>query len=227
MKPEKKAESKIFTKKANTNKKLVGPDMTEKPSGSSALMKNEFAVILLGALLLTIIIFFIFFRSSGTKSETADMDASATSFANLEKRIEKIEKALQLDQNPDTAGVDIKGSAEETKFLKERIERLETAFSVKFDSILERMGKIEKSISAPAATSAAVSVKKAAESKPAAAAAPVKKPAKKKSIFHTVEKKETLYSISKKYNTTVQELMKLNNLTKDSKIYPGDNIIVR
>ena len=42
-----------------------------------------------------------------------------------------------------------------------------------------------------------------------------------------VEKQDTLYSISKKYNTTIDQLRKLNKLSKGATIYPGDKLLVR
>ncbi len=46
-------------------------------------------------------------------------------------------------------------------------------------------------------------------------------------MFHTVQKGETLWSISQKYKTTVDALRKLNHLTKDDPIYTGISILVR
>ena len=46
-----------------------------------------------------------------------------------------------------------------------------------------------------------------------------------KNGFHIVVKGESLYSISKKYNTTVQKLKSLNNLS-DSKIKIGQKLKV-
>ncbi|MBC2705866.1 MAG: LysM peptidoglycan-binding domain-containing protein [Desulfobacula sp.] len=53
------------------------------------------------------------------------------------------------------------------------------------------------------------------------------KKTKSASVFHTVQKGETLYSISKKYNTSIASLLKLNNLSANAKIYPGSKMIVR
>jgi LysM repeat protein len=63
-----------------------------------------------------------------------------------------------------------------------------------------------------------------ASTKKASAKAPARKPATR---YHTVRKGETLYSISKKYNTSVNALRKLNHLSANDKIYPGTNILVR
>ncbi len=93
------------------------------------------------------------------------------------------------------------------------------------------MGKIETSISQLKARPVAVIPSKALPSKvKPRPVAPVKKAIKKEkkaSVFHAVQKGETLYSISKKYNTSVAALRKLNNLSSTAKIYPGNNILIR
>ena len=113
--------------------------------------------------------------------------------------------------------------------LQQQISRLEAAAQVKFDSLTERVGNLEQKLSAV--------------SKQAAAPEPVKKDLKKNTlmvkkstaeqdkktatVFHTVKKGETLWSISRKYKTTVAALRKRNNLTQDAQIYPGTSIAVR
>jgi LysM repeat protein len=216
--------SKIFTKKTNINKKKSSQnqDSVKKPD-TSLLKKNEFALILLGALLLTIIIFFFFFRTSDSDPTTVKQNISNTSLVDFEKRMQNIEKILQIKEGSKEGSIKIKQNITQDHHINDRLSRLETAFSVKFDSLIDRMGEIEKNISLlknkPAVT-------KSVQSKPKISI-PVKKAVKKKSIFHTVQKKETLYSISKKYNTSITALRKLNKLSKNATIYPGDNIIVR
>ena len=51
--------------------------------------------------------------------------------------------------------------------------------------------------------------------------------AKKTNQFHTVQKGETLWSISQKHKTSVEAIRKLNNLTPEDKIHPGSNLLVR
>ena len=224
-KPGSKIGSKIFNKKSNINKKKSSesPD-SDKKLKTSLLKKNEFALILFGALLLTILIFFFFFRSSDSKSEVVAQNVSSAAFSDFEMRIQNIEKALQIEQGSKSEGVNIKESVMEANHIKDRLGRLETAFSVKFDSLIDRMGKIEKSISQLENKTEKKIVKKEPEPK---AAVPVKKAVKKKSQFHMVKEKETLYSISKKYNISIDELRKLNKLSKGATIYPGDNLLVR
>lgn len=215
-----KPESKIPTTKTNTTKK----------QDKSLVKKNEFALIILGALLLTIIVFFLFFRSSGSKTEPVAKDVSSSSFADFEKRIGKMEQMLLSRENLSGQEKEKTKNNAPMNLVEGRLTRLETAFSVKFDSVMERIGKIEKNM-AFIANKSAVTVKP----KPVAkVSAPVKKVVKKAvkketktSLLHTVKKGETLYSISKKYKTSVAVLRKLNKFTSNTKIYPGNNILIR
>lgn len=50
---------------------------------------------------------------------------------------------------------------------------------------------------------------------------------KKASQFHTVQKGETLWSISQKYKTNVEAVRKMNNLTPEDKIHIGGKLLVR
>ena len=96
--------------------------------------------------------------------------------------------------------------------------------------MVERMGKIEKHIAQLAAKQDIPPESAGAKQAPAAASAPEKKIVKKEKtdpIFHTVQKGETLFSISRKYKTSVETLKKLNNMSKETAIFPGNNILVR
>lgn len=228
-----KPEAKISTIKIKPNKKKAThvPGTGEK-FNTSLLKKNEFALILFGALLLTLIVFFIFFRSPDTKPESVEKNTSSPSFTDLEKRIENLEQALQAEENSLGSAVDQSTDGmKDIDPIKERVTRLETAFLVKFDSLTERMGKIETSISQLKARPVAVIPPKAVppkfEPKPVTPVKKAVKKEKKASVFHAVQKGETLYSISKKYNTSVDALRKLNNLSGTAKIYPGNNILIR
>jgi LysM repeat protein len=228
---EKTKPSKIPTTGKNTNKKKVGGGAA-KPFDKAFFKKNEFALILLGASLLTVIIFFVFFRSSQEPAPSgAAQSKAAASFESLESRVAGLEATLQSpDKNANPGNTP---NAADLVDLTNRVTRLEAAFQLKVDSLIERMGSLENKIaSAPAVTPIAPKpLQSVAEQKSAPAQkAPVKKAVKKENkapIFHTVTKGETLYSISKKYKTTVPVLRKLNNLSEKDKIFPGNNIIVR
>jgi LysM repeat protein len=231
MKKKVKPVSKIPTTGTNTNKKKkADSNAASKSNDTSLFKKNEFALILIGALLLTTIIFFLFFRSS---KETTPSDKPVTtnsSFSELENRMEKMEQTTLLKNEQGTIVLDPKSKdVPSIALIDERLSRLEAAFSLKFDSMVERMEKLEKKISIaqskPVVKATPKSVQKAKKTIPEKKA--VKKAVKKTDLFHTVVKGETLYSISKKYKTSVDSLRKLNNFSENTKLYPGNNILVR
>ena len=63
--------------------------------------------------------------------------------------------------------------------------------------------------------------------KVAGVAAKHRKAQEKAPVIHQIQKGETLYNISKRYKTTVDQLRRLNKLSKTAKIFPGDNLIVQ
>ncbi len=229
MKPKETLEANISTPKTN-KKKLPEIPEGEKRTDLSLFKKNEFAMILMGALLLTLIVFFFFFRTSDPVSQAVPENGSVLPISDLESRVEKIEQALEIQG---ISALSEDGSALKEKVginpLEERVARLETAFSVKMDSMVERMGKIEKNISQLSAkqdTSAQAPATKTGPVVPAPEKKTVTKE-KKDPIFHTVQKGETLFSISRKYRISVETLKKINNLSNDTTIFPGNNILVR
>jgi membrane-bound lytic murein transglycosylase D len=48
-----------------------------------------------------------------------------------------------------------------------------------------------------------------------------------KILYHLVQPGDTLYSISKKYDLKVEELLQMNQMQPDSVILPGQKLIVR
>jgi len=197
-------------------------------------------MIITGALVVTVIVFFVFFKSSGPENNTlpglSQDSGSTTSFIELEKRLEAIESALKGLQAGGSGYFD--GRAElpaEFAPLQQKVQRLETSVSVKFDSLIERMEKMEKQLRIlnkksqvvqPVVKASGPKITKKTPTK-TLAKKPVVKSVKKASMFHTVQKGETLWSISQKYKTSVAALRKLNNIAPEIKIYPGTNILVR
>jgi LysM repeat protein len=241
MKPKDKPVSKITTTQKNTNQKKTPKSSESMDMGSSLLKKNEFTLIIAGALVATIVVFFVFFKSSGPKTQSlpglSPESGSSGSYIDLEKRIQVIESVLERLQ-PEGSGA-LGGASSlpaELAPLQQKVQRLETSVSVKLDSLIERMGKMESQIrtlnkkssaaarvvkaSAPAKTSKKTATKTLVKKT-------TKKPAKKAPMVHTVQKGETLWSISQKYKISVASLRKLNDLSSDATIYPGTNILVR
>ncbi len=216
--------------KQNTKK----PKHKDKKAETSMLKKSEISLIFLGASIITLIVFFIFFRPS-VNNNPANSQKTA-SIQALEKRITEIEKFI----NANKARI-LSGSSVTTQnnppiaSYQARVKRVEAALSVKFDALTERLNTIDRKIkilsrqiNRRAKTNKAVIKKKIRQIK-AVKRIPLKKIKikKQRSIFHTVKKGDTLYSISKKYKITINKLRKLNKLSKKSIIYTGDTLLIK
>ncbi len=242
------SESKIPTTGKNSNRKKQISSESDMDSGNSLLKRNEFAMILGAALVITILAFFWFFKGPSGKKDPdsqafSEDKAAQVDAPGFESRISALE--VSLAKLMSSSGQDASLiSSKAVMDLDDRVTRLETAVNLKLDTLIERMGKLEarlnrqKAVAQISAAKVTPAVKPKAEAKPAApvpekvAVKTVKPkkvttPKKKPSQFHTVQKGETLYSISRKYKISVGALRKLNNLTLDDKIYPGNNLLVR
>ncbi|MEE4364837.1 MAG: LysM peptidoglycan-binding domain-containing protein [Desulfotignum sp.] len=200
-------------------------------AGSSLLKKNEFTLIIAGALVVTLLVFFLFFRTSDSQIQTVSPSLETVP-EDLEERLSSLESALENMQAKLSFAV---GDGNDTTLdaalarIQQQVSRIEAAAQIKFDSLTERMGDLEQKLSSVS--------KLAADREPVKSQSQETRPVVKKSaavqekksagIFHTVKKGETLWRISQKYNTTVAALRKLNNLAPDADIYPGTNIMVR
>jgi LysM repeat protein len=224
MKPKDKPVSKISTTQTNTNQKNYNKDNESMNSNSSLLKKNEFTLIIAGALVATVIVFFVFFKSSGPENKEVGLMSSTGGSSNLmelEKRMGAIEamSGKISTQDPGALGFS-PGTPAEMAPLQQKVQRLETSVSVKFDSLIERMGKLEKQVRV-------LSLKPRTSPAKIKSTAPKKSSQKTASMFHTVKKGETLWSISQKYKTSVATLRKLNKMSPTATIYPGTNLLIR
>jgi len=265
------------------NKKKISQS-AESP-GKSMLKKSDLSLVFLGAGIITLIIFFIFLRPSGdgdVEEEVSDpaKPTTAETVKALEQKMTTLEEMLQAI-NASQAAEPKSGDQPDIKPYVARIERVETALSVKFDVLTARVDKMDdklsniirdveksrkvannmkntqpaqKSESAPVKSTLQskmqnksdtevkpVAVNKAATNKkpetasPKAVTAPQSKPQSKPqkavngggSAYHTVAKGDTLYNISKKYNTTVDKLRAMNKMTMQDSIIIGQKIVVK
>jgi len=156
-------------------------------------------LVLLGFGFFVMLFLFIVFLS-----KTTDI-ASKTKIGIIEERIGKIdgidEKLILLD----TQG-------KKFELFVDRFDRFETSMSLKMDIINNELYASQKKGT------------KAAERKK-----PERTKISKKTthpVYHEVKVKETLYQISRHYGLTVDGLRKLNRLTPEAVIHPGQKLIV-
>ncbi|MBF0210338.1 MAG: LysM peptidoglycan-binding domain-containing protein [Desulfamplus sp.] len=291
------------------NKKKIASG-TDLP-GKSMLKKSDLSLVFLGAGIITLIIFFVFLRPSGEPNKELEQEVVSEdsnipiseSVKTLEQKLTTLEEMLQAIN---ASQVDSDGKPKfdvpDIKPYVARIERVETAMSVKFDVLTARVDKIDdklsaiikdvernnKSLSNMRATIDSYASKQSeiAASKPVSApkkdiAAEAKQPSKDESdtiktaaksssksqeqpdkqtaattktasntksetaspakqsqtkpksdskgevVYHTVAKGDTLYNISKRYETTVEQLRAMNKMTINDAIVIGQKIIVK
>ncbi len=228
--------------KQNTKKSGYTGEKNRK--AGRTMFKNEFSLILLGAGLVTLIVFFIFFSPSINKK--SNESKKNLQLQSLEKRITDIETIIQKEKLEGTGIRSSENSAplaanHSIELYKSRVERVEAALSVKFDTLTKRLDTITQRLAAlskkinnrQVRSTTGRTVTKSKIKKITSVTHKAKRPKahkkiqKKSSIFHTVKKGETLYGISKKYGTTVSRLRLMNKLNKKSEIYPGEVILVK
>jgi len=241
MKKKTTPESKNFSRDKNTNQKKNEPKVSAMEPGGSLLKKNEFTMILLAALVVTALVFFFFFRGPSTR-QNSGQDAVSSKGDNqavpgFEDRISALEVSMaKLTSASGQNGNQVSPRA--VSDLDDRITRIERAVNLKLDTLIERLDKLEgrlkkMAVAAPKPPSKPVVTSKPVVKKPAVPGKKVqvaKKKAdkpRKTNQFHTVQKGETLWSISQKYKTNVAAIRRLNNLAPKDDIYPGSNLLVR
>ncbi len=162
----------------------------------------QMPVILIGAGLLALIMFLFVFLLKGSKPDTEQMDKMERNVKNIKYSVVKLdEKVMDLEK------------------LVNRVDRLE-------QTLLTRLQETENK---PAPSKQ--HEKPAAVSKPAhiSKKVPVKTPKKikKRPQYHQVTPQETLYSISRQYGLSVDQLRNINKLAPGVAIHPGQKLRVK
>ncbi|MFU8769318.1 MAG: LysM peptidoglycan-binding domain-containing protein [Desulfotignum sp.] len=221
---------KIPISPTTTNRKKK-PDTGTGPwaSRSALFKKNETTLIIAGALVLTLVLFLIFFRSSAPKTppavvglEDARLQEMADRLASVEQSVASLNRTLASvaeNRSDSTAGADLSQ-------VRTQMASLESGVQARIEALTGQVARLEKSVAeakTPVLTAKPEIQEKKTAVQPAQGAA--EKPAD--SGFHTVKKGETLWRISQEYGTTVARLRQLNNLATDADIYPGTKIRVR
>jgi LysM repeat protein len=237
MKHKEKPASKIPTTQTNTNRKKKTDDGTGPWGVKTALFKmNDTTLIIAGALVVTLVVFFVFFfGSSGSRTDAVSSSPDDTRFQTVEARLAELAQSLaDLETKLNTAPRTNVNT--ELAEIRKQVATLESGILVRMESLARRVGRLEEmpktaAVAAPPSAQGATRVvtvnpdiqeKKALE-KPSAAV----RTGETAQLFHTVEKGETLWRISQKYDTTVDRLRQLNNLAPDADIYQGSKIRVR
>jgi len=128
-----------------------------------------------------------------------------------------------------------KAATEEVNVLKTRMEQMEKrvaaldATTKKIDSVDGQIKGLQQSVSKVEGVQRGLveRLDKLAQQaeKPAVAQAAQKKPSTPAKL-HEVRPGETVFSIAKKYNLSVEQFLKLNNMTKKDSLQAGQKVVV-
>ena len=149
--------------------------------------------------------------------------------SELEQKIEQLELRLEKYDGVDEKVTRIWEQAKSFETFKTRFDRSEASMSLRMDHLamsldalqkktdntLKKLGNLEKVSAAPPAPVSSPPVKKVATAKKVAT-----------DRTHTVAAGDTLFSISRRYNISVEKLRSINKLTEKSVIHVGQTLTV-
>ena len=178
-------------------------EQDENKRGFGPRQNSRTSLILIGAIALVVVLVALFFVGQGEKKgPEVDLQPLLKSIGLLEERMAKLESR-----------------SKETPLVQERLDSLTR-------NLNERLSHFEKDIN-QIKEEAASSKKKAELSQPAAPVPQPRSPAKPGATrVHTVAPGENLYRIALRYNLSVEELRRLNNLRPDQPIQVGQKLTV-
>jgi len=135
--------------------------------------------------------------------------------SGLEQRLQKFEEKLDKFEAIDEKVTTIWEQAKSFEKFKDRFDRSEASTSLRMDHLTMSLESLQKQLNEARSPKVAVAEKDAGGAK-----------APTKIQYHQVEAGDTFYSISKKYDLTVEELLQMNQMKLDSVIMPGQKLIV-
>jgi anti-sigma B factor antagonist len=159
--------------------------------------KSKMPYILAGAGIVIVVILVYLFLQPATRAPGPD-GALSSKLEVLERRVAQLEGRGRAPSQSD-----------------EKLESLSKSLSERIDQIEKELARLKAEVE---------SAKKKGET----ASAPKKEQDQlKPASYHVVSKGETLFRIALRYNMTVDEVRRLNNLKPDQPILPGQRLLVQ
>jgi LysM repeat protein len=187
---------------------LLGKNTNSSHREISPRAKSHGKTIILwavGILILIAIISFLF--GGGTGVSKKELDSVTTRLTRLEKKTENLEgvegKIAYLEK--------------EDKELEKSAAKMDKSIGFlisQINTLNKKIDSLQKSMSSTSVGTKPSSIKK------------VKQAPQAKSQYHEVRAGDSLYSIAQKYGISVDELCRINNITKKHVIQPGQKLKV-
>lgn len=166
--------------------------------GSDTPKRSLKPYLLLGAGLVVLVAFVVLFIPlSRTTGSSSQMKSLDGRLKNVEERLFALEGVEKRLANLEQRSAAIDGS-------EKKVAQLE-----------QRVAELSKLMEKPATSPPAKAQKASTSPQPVPEAR-----------YHKVRAGETVYSIARRYGLTVDELMRLNKLTPEAILHPGDKLVV-
>ncbi len=171
----------------------------------ASLIVQPGVLIFMAALVLVFVIFLMFFPKGESGSPQENLSQQLHELGRKVTSIEEKNKEME-DM--------IKATQKSTESLLVRLDRLESKFGKQFNDFQKQLKQLktiqhqQRQINASPKTS-------------------TKKSAQKSVQTYTVQKGDTLYSISKQFSVSVPQLRKLNKLSSNEAIFPGQKLTIK
>ena len=192
--------------------------------GKKSLPVSTLLLAAIGAALVVVVMITVWFweRPQGPRP--------AKQLKLLEHRIGQLEDRLARLNGINERVMLLESQGQKFMNAVDRLDRFETAITLRMDIVAKELAGLQQAAGdksppsrLPHAHQAAMPQQPASKPPaPSSAQAADTEPA-----FHTVTAGETLYSISRRYGLSVDELLKANGLDKEATIYPGQKLKVR
>lgn len=174
---------------------------------TSILQGKSNLTYIIGGVGLVLIVVILIFALAGPSNDVDRQQLQA-----LDERIQELEKRLATIGLIDQALTRIDNNEKELSLIMERVDRFEGTVTTQIDQIIKELGKLhQKTGSTPASP---------VKTKPPVA----KSTSEKQEKIHEVRAGDTLYSISRRYGLTVDQLRTYNDIGKDAAIRPGQKL---
>ena len=184
------------------------PRKSESHGGSGDIRLSKKSIILgvIGIVVLVILIT-VFFGGGGL---------SQGDLAPLQTKLDLVERRLAHLQGLESRIAFLENQEAELQQLILDLDRSGRSLTEQVDEMAKKLGGVE-----PGKPTAPAKIKATAPG--TAAEKPV---SAEKERYHNVRRGETLYRIAKQYGISVKELCRLNNISPNQAIYPGQKLLV-
>lgn len=177
----------------------------------SAFKKIPLLLVLLVAAIVALVVALLMLVMNGNSGDVSSQQLTA-----LNERLQKLEERLDKYEAIDEKVTRIWEQAKSFEKFKDRFDRSEASTSLRMDHLTMSLETLQKQLNE---TQAPITIQAAPKQDDT-------KKAEKKIQYHQVQAGETLYSISKKYNLEVEQLLKMNEMKPGSVIQPGQKLVV-